>query len=323
MREFRPRTAAGKRHFFMRIIRDFPAKSAADLALTIGNFDGVHRGHRHLFAALCDRARDRAGSALRVAAMTFEPHPLAVLRPQQELARLGSRHDKMHLLSTCGIEVLFVPRFNSRLANLPAQEFAEMLFANLRVRHLLVGENFRFGKGGRGDLALLQHCAAAHAAQVEALPLLHADGAPVSSGRVRQALQQGEFAQAEQLLGRAWQLRGRVQRGKGMARQWGFPTANLAIRFNPPLRGIFTARAQVGGGQYAAAVSIGTNPTVCDAGIVRVEAHLLDFNADLYGSPLRLHLLHKLREEQHFADIDALKKAITEDIAATRARVSV
>ena len=334
----------------------------------IGNFDGVHTGHRRLLAAVCAAA---ATAGLHPAAMTFEPHPLAVLRPQAPLARLGGCAEKVRLLRDCGIGTLFMPRFNRRLAEMPAEEFADALFARLRVRHLIVGENFRFGRRGRGDFAMLAAAAARYDAQVRPLPLVECGGAPISSGRVRQALQDGDFALAAQLLARPWELCGRVQRGDGRAREWGFPTANLAIRFNPPLRGIFAARATIftpplrggaerseaggvggaaavspnhpegtqpslpsatsahgadaptppaacgstppqGGGKenvwYAAAVSIGTNPTVTDANIVRVEAHLLDVDADLYGMKMRLQPLRKLRDEQKFESIAALKE---------------
>lgn len=310
----------------MRIRRDFPLAGEAPIALTIGNFDGVHLGHCHLIEQVRQAAAATAAAtatALKTAVMTFEPHPLTVLRPAQPLARLGSGGDKIRQLRAQGVEILFMPRFNRRLAALPAQEFADILFSRLQTRHLLVGENFRFGKGGQGDFALLQDAAARAGARATAVPLLDIAGAPVSSGRVRACLQEGDFSGAETLLGAPWTLRGRVRRGAGRGREWGFPTANLAISFNPPLRGIFAARAEIDGGgdtcpTAAAAVSIGVNPTVSQDNIVRVEAHLLDFSADIYGKTLRLHLLHKLRDERHYDSTAALREAIADDVQATR-----
>lgn len=299
----------------MQIIRDF---SPADrpLALTVGNFDGVHLGHRHLIAQTCRRA---AAAGHLAAAMTFEPHPLTVLRPDADFARLYSRREKMQLLRQCGVQALYMVRFNKALAAMPPDAFAELLFGRLQARCLLVGSNFRFGRGGQGDFSLLEKHAAAAGSQAVAVPLLEVNGSPVSSGKIRDCLAAGDFAAAAQLLGRAWQLAGTVQRGRARGREWGFPTANLALSYTPPLRGIFAARAECGGQCHAAAVSIGTNPTVDSSGRVRVEAHLLDFEGDLYHRRLRLQLLHKLRDEQKYDSIPALAAAIADDIARTRA----
>ncbi len=300
----------------MQLIRDFPSVQQTPLVMTIGNFDGVHLGHLHLLQQAQQIAR--SGTPAPLAAMTFEPHPLAVLRPQQALQRIGSCRDKLHWLQQAGVDMLYMPRFNKTLAAMPAEAFASLLFNQLCVRHLLIGENFRFGKNGAGNFTLLQQIAATVGAEVTAVPLLSVDKTVVSSGRVRDCLQRGDFNQTAQLLGRDWSIQGRVKRGAARGRQWGFPTANLALSFTPPLRGIFAADAQTGGEFYSAAVSIGVNPTVTADNIVQVEAHLLDFDGDLVGQKIQLTLRHKLRDEQKYDSTEALIAAIDNDVKRTR-----
>lgn len=304
----------------MRIVRDYPPPGSAPLVLTIGNFDGVHIGHQHLIRQVRERASGY--SPALAAAMSFEPHPLSVLRPQQRLHRLGSCRDKLQLLQRSGLDIVYLLRFNAERAAMPAADFARMLFSRLQVRHLFVGENFRFGQGGRGDFALLAQTAAVMGAEVTAAPLLCVDDAAVSSRRIRDCLQRGDFAQAEKLLGRPWRLSGRVKYGEQRGRALGFPTANLHLPFIPPLRGIYAARATCNGQTYAAAVSIGSNPTVSEQETIQTEAHLLDFSGDLYGQVMELQPLRKLREEQRYGSLGALSAAIAADIADTRALLS-
>lgn len=300
----------------MRLIRDFPPPRPAPAAIAIGNFDGVHAGHRRLLHLVRQTA---AAANLTAAALTFEPHPRAVLHPAAAPPRLGPCADKLRRIAECGITHLYQPRFTPALAAMPAPQFADLLFTRLRARHIIVGENFRFGQNGAGDFALLARTAAAAGARATATPLLHLDGAPVSSARIRRHLQTGDFAAAARLLQRDWILQAKVRRGDGRGRQWGYPTANLALAFSPPLRGIYAARATTHtGATYAAAVSIGTNPTVSDHAALRAEAHLLDFHGDLYGTPLRLHFLQKLRDEKKYATIPDLLAAIARDTRQTR-----
>ena len=300
----------------MKIIRDFPAVNDKPMVLTIGNFDGVHCGHRRLIKQVRAAAAQRPPAV--AAALTFEPHPLAVLRSEQPLVRLGTRADKMRRLRSAGIEQLHAVRFTPHLAAMDAESFAALLFEQLAVCELFVGNNFRFGRGGRGDFALLEKIAARYEAVATAIPLLTQNGTPVSSSRIRTCLQNGDFTAAAELLGRPWQLSGRVIHGDARGRQWGYPTANLNISFNPPIRGIFAARAVIGTQHYTAAVSIGSNPTVSGSGKIRVEAHLLDFADDIYGKPLTLQPLHKLREEKKYPSTAALADAIAADVARTR-----
>lgn len=306
----------------MQIIRSFaaPPKNAPPLSLVVGNFDGVHIGHRYLL----ERAKHAGGLLAAdglLAAMTFEPHPLAVLRPGKPLFRIGGLREKIRHLADGGVRRLYLLRFDKTLAAVAAEDFAELLFSRLGARRLVVGGNFRFGKGARGDCALLQRTAVRYGASVDAAPLYEWKGKAVSSGRVRELLKLGFFADAAQLLGRDWTLCGRVCRGAGVGRTWGVPTANLRLSFVPPCGGVFAARAQVGGDSYAAAVSIGVNPTVQNDNIVRTEAHLLDFCGDIYGERLTLTLIEKLREEKHFPSIAALREALADDVRRVRLAV--
>ena len=285
------------------------------MALAAGNFDGCHLGHRALLAQTRKLAAD---NNLRCAVLTFEPHPLTVLRPQTEVRRLGGARDKITQLASCGAEVLYLARFTKATASTSARDFATMLFAELNAKQVIVGDNFRFGKGRAGDIKMLRDIASQHNAQTQTATLLQQNGEAISSGRIRAAIENGNFNEAEKLLGRRWLLSGRVVRGKGFGAALGFPTANLHLGFTPPCRGIFAAWAEVGGEQKMAAVSIGSNPTTRTDGAITTEAHLPGFEGDIYGARLTLSLHRKLREEQNYPDTATLRAAITNDIRKVR-----
>ena len=301
-----------------RQLQAIQTSGGGECALAIGNFDGCHLGHR----ALLQQNRQAAiAGGLRCAVLTFEPHPLAVLRPGVQVRRLGGVRDKIVQLASCGVDLLYPVRFNKQLAATSASAFCHILFADLRAKVVMVGENFRFGKGRLGDVELLRRIAKTFGAQVQTAPLLQVGGAVVSSGRIRAAIEDGNFDQAEVLLGRQWQMGGRVVRGAGLGAALGFATANLHLSFVPPCRGIFA------GWVYdeldcrfrqMAAVSIGVNPTILADGKLSVEAHLLGFDGDLYGRRLVVRLCRKLRDEKQYADNAALQSAIGEDVCAVR-----
>ena len=299
----------------MKIIRQFKPAAKA-LALGVGNFDGMHTGHRQLIKRLRQEA---ANARLPTAVLSFEPHPLVVLRPQTPLFRLGSRRDKMEQIAATGVDFLYLARFTQTLAAQTPARFAEILFADMRVRLLVVGVNFRFGCGGGGDVDFLRQAAAVHSAQVLPIKLFTAADGVVSSGRVRDCLRRDDFAAATHLLERPWALNGRVCRGDAFGRKLGFPTANLRLTFVPPCAGVFAARAITADGKnYAAAVNIGTNLAVKKDGVLRVEAHLLNFSGNLYGTHLSLQLRHKLRDEKNYPNMEALRDAIAADVQEVR-----
>lgn len=264
---------------------------------------------------LADLVRRRAADEnLQSAVLSFEPHPMTVLG-EKPVRRLGGAGEKIYYLSD--INILYLLRFTKDFSRQSAEEFAELLFARLRAKYVAAGENFRFGRGRRGDLSLLRREGKKYGAEVAGVPLQTIDGAAISSGRIRECLRRGDFAAAAELLGRPWVLRGRVIRGRGLGRTFGYPTANLNLHFLPVCEGIFIAAALLDGKVFPAALSIGENPTVGGREL-RAETFLPDFSGDLYGRRLVVRPLCKLRDEKKFADTTELRAAMAADISQVR-----
>lgn len=283
---------------------------------TIGNFDGVHRGHQAMLA----RLRELGGEhALPSTLLTFEPHPLEYLRPELAPARLSSLRDKLRLLSGAGVDRVVCLRFNRALAELSAEEFvASLLVEGLGVRALLIGDDFRFGRGRQGDVELLRRLGERYGYQVLAMPTLSAGGERISSTRVRQALAAGDLDQARALLGHPYIVSGRVVRGRALGRELGFPTANLAFGARKPaLNGIFVVTVHGLGEPRPGVASVGTRPTVSGVEPL-LEVHLLDFAGDLYGRELRVEFLQRLRAEERFASVEAMRRQIVRDAEQAR-----
>jgi riboflavin kinase/FMN adenylyltransferase len=278
-------------------------------AATIGNFDGVHRGHR----ALIDRVTAKAREAkLTACVLTFEPHPREFFAPDAAPARITRLRDKLELMAQAGVEHVHVARFDARFAAMPAERFIrDVLVRGLGVEWLLVGRDFRFGARRAGDFAALKNQGFA----LEAMPDVELGGGRVSSSAVRAALKSGELAEAERLLGHPYTISGRVAHGAKLGRGLGFPTANIVLRRAPPLAGIFVVEVDRYGPGVA---SIGKRPTVNPVTIPLLEVHLFDHEADLYGEHLRVRFLKKLRDEEKYDGLPALQAAIARD--AKRAR---
>ncbi|VXB27395.1 bifunctional riboflavin kinase and FAD synthetase [Pseudomonas sp. 8AS] len=285
---------------------------------TIGNFDGVHRGHQAILARLRERAIELGVPSCVV---IFEPQPREFFGPDTAPARLTRLREKLELLAGQGVDLVLCLAFNRRLRELSAAEFVrQVLVDGLGVKHLEVGDDFRFGCDRSGDFAFLVQAGEQQGFSVEAALTVELDADRVSSTRVRQALQAGELELAERLLGRPFALSGRVLHGQKLARQLGTPTANVQLkRRQPPLRGVFLVSALVDGRRYRGVANIGQRPTVAGDGRPHLEVHLLDFAGDLYGRRLTVIFHHKLRDEQRFASLEALKAAIDADVAAARA----
>jgi riboflavin kinase/FMN adenylyltransferase len=282
-------------------------------ALTIGNFDGVHRGHRRLLDLVAATARELK---IESCVLTFEPHPREFLRPQAAPARLTRLRDKLEWIAAAGIARTHVARFDSRFAGLAAGRFIEdILVRGLRVRWLLVGRDFRFGEGRAGDFATLESAAKRHAFQLEAMPDVVEEGERVSSSAVREALVAGDLRRAERLLGHPYTISGHVGPGARLGRSLGFPTANIALRRSPPVAGIFVVEVE---GLGKGVASVGKRPTVNPLPVPLLEVHLLDHDEDLYGRLLRVRFLEKLRDEEKYGDLEKLREAIARD--AQRAR---
>ncbi len=303
----------------MLVFRGVPERATTSTVLTIGNFDGVHRGHRALLAELTAKARELA---LPATVLTFEPHPRELFAPDQAPARLASLRDKFELLAECGVDRVHVCRFNHQLAALTAEQFVERILARgLAVRHLIVGDDFRFGKGRGGDFALLLRQGRQHGFAVVAMHTVDFGGLRVSSSAVRDALAAGNIEHAEQLLGRAFVIAGRVMNGKKLGRTIGFPTANIQVRRKRlPLSGVFAVTVSgIGGKPLPGAANIGVRPTVAEGLKPVLEVHVLDFDRDIYGMHVDVNFLHKLRDEAKFDSLDALKAQIARDVVAVRA----
>ena len=307
----------------MRVFRGFSRPVPGSTAIAIGNFDGVHLGHGALLRRLCDLARH---SSLPPTVLTFEPHPREFFSPASAPARLTTLREKLELLAEAGIEQAMVCRFNAAFAALSAEQFIErVLVRGLRVQHLIIGDDFRFGKGRTGDFALLQQAGAAHGFAVEAMGSVTVDGARVSSSGVRAALAAGSMEQAATLLGRPYIIDGKVVHGDKVGRQLGFATANIRIRHDPlPMTGVFAVEVSGldDGKPLPGVANLGIRPTVGGTRPL-LEVHLFDFDRDIYGRHISVRFVHKLRNEQRFSNFDALKAQIAADAAAARAFFSL
>lgn len=282
-------------------------------ALTIGNFDGVHRGHRALIERVAAQARElKVGSCV----LTFEPHPREYLSPAQAPARLTRLRDKLELLAAAGVSRVHVVGFDARFAALAPERFVEdILVRGLGVRWLLVGHDFRFGARRAGDFATLHGLASRHGFHIEAMPDVAADGERVSSSAVRAALAAGDLARAERLLGHGYFISGRVAHGAKLGRGLGFPTANLVLRRPPPLAGIYVVKVE---GYGPGVASLGHRPTVNPLAAPLLEVHLLERDELLYGRRLRVTFLKKLRDEARFDGLAPLREAIAQDAREAR-----
>jgi riboflavin kinase/FMN adenylyltransferase len=297
----------------MRVVRslDQVAPTEAGRALAVGTFDGVHLGHRRVIASAVDAARPRA---LPVAVVTFDPHPLQVLRPDDPPRLLTPTPVKIDRVRELRVDELVVIPFTLEFSRLEPAEFCrEVLARTLRARHVSVGENFRFGRGARGDPALLGSC---DDFETSIVPLLELGGEPVSSSRIRTSIEKGDVAAAAELLGAPFELEGTVVEGDARGRELGIPTAN--VRPDPvallPAPGIYAGTAL----DHPAAISIGVRPTFEQDGELLVEAYLIDFEGDLYGETLRLSFRERLRDEQRFESADALVEQMRRDVERVR-----
>ncbi|MGB8337666.1 MAG: bifunctional riboflavin kinase/FAD synthetase [Burkholderiales bacterium] len=307
----------------MQVIRGVPALSPAlsttPCALTIGNFDGVHLGHQAMLAQLRAAAEVRK---LPACVMTFEPHPREFFTPDDAPTRMTTLREKLELLASFGVDKTYVCRFNKNFSSLSAQDFIDdLLVRRLQTKWLLVGDDFRFGAKRAGDFAFLTEAATRSGFELAKMQSFTHKGERVSSTAVRNALARGDLARAQELLGRAYSISGRVMHGNKLGREIGFPTANIQMRHNrPPLKGIFAVHLHVAeNGVLTGVASLGLNPTVSDNASAKLEVHVFDFDGDLYGKHVQVEFLKKLRDEEKYTDLEKLKKQI--QIDADQARI--
>jgi riboflavin kinase / FMN adenylyltransferase len=292
----------------------------AEPAVTVGNFDGVHRGHQMLVEAAVRQARARGGTAV---ALTFDPHPSRVLSPDRAPATLMTLDQKAEVLAGLGIDRLAVLPFTFELSRASPADFASRVLRDaVGARVVVVGENFRFGRGREGDLALLESLGRSLGFEVLGTkPVIH-EAAPISSTRIREALARGAVGPAREMLGRRFFVDGVVVRGEGRGRTIGLPTANLAlVNETLPARGVYACWCRLlpdaGAAPRPAVLNIGHRPTF-GAGALSVEVHVLDFEGDLYGRSLRVEFQERLREERAFPSGEALVAQVQDDVARAR-----
>jgi riboflavin kinase/FMN adenylyltransferase len=287
-------------------------------AVTIGVFDGVHRGHQHLVSTLVENARRESLAAL---AITFNPHPRTVLRPGVAVTYLTSLEERIELLQSLGLDAVGVLAFTSELAQLEPEEFLGLLADELDMRLLVVGPDFAFGRNRAGTVDVSREIGERLGFRVEVAPMLDEGGEKVGSTAVRQALADGDVGRVARLLGRPFSLRGPVVEGDRRGRELGFPTANIAIGLDRalPAYGIYVTRAHVRETTYESCTSIGIRPTFDVEPRPTVETFILDFDGDIYGEELRIELLERVRGEERFESAEALVAQMHRDIDQTRA----
>lgn len=291
--------------------------------LTIGNFDAVHRGHQYLLSRAREIAAQRRASLVVV---TFEPHPIALLRPESALCRLLLPDQKDDLLRRYGADHVEVISFDHDVAQLRPEAFLDLLFGKFEPSALVIGDDFRFGRNRAGDWTTISQYAMAHGATPHQIPRLTDDVGELGTSRVRDLVQQGSVEAASAVLGRRYRLRGVVAHGHARGRELGFPTANLLVdpRICVPSEGIFAGYAHVldrPGEVHAAMIYIGTNPTFENAGRT-IEANLLDFEGDLYARELELEFVAFIRGDRRFGHVDELVRQMAEDERNIRACIA-
>lgn len=282
--------------------------------LTLGSFDGVHRGHQKVLGQVVQQAK---AAGLPACVMIFEPQPLEFLAPERAPARLMRFREKVQALFACGIQRVACLKFNKRLSELNADQFTkQILVDSLAVKHLIVGDDFRFGCDRQGDFQLLCQQGRDWGFDVTDTETHELTGERISSTRIRQALAEGDIGLATNLLGRPYAISGHVVYGNQLGRQLGLPTANIKLhRYRSPISGVFTVRARLEGQPPLLGVAnVGRRPTIGGSEQVVLEVHLLNFSKVIYGEKLSVTFCHKLREERRFDSLDKLKQQILLDV---------
>ncbi|MGH8259143.1 MAG: bifunctional riboflavin kinase/FAD synthetase [Steroidobacteraceae bacterium] len=305
----------------MRLIRGFGnlREGHRGSVVTVGTFDGIHLGHQALLARLIGHGQRLARPTMM---LTFEPMPREHLVPADPPPRLTTWHERWRLLAGTGLDYVWLLRFCESVRNLPSESFARLLFDDLRAPVVVVGHDFRFGRDGEATAPMLSEAGARLGATVDVVPPVAIDGARVSSSGIRVALACGDLRLAERWLGRPYRMSGRVVEGQRLGRRLGFATANLRLeRRKPALQGVFAVRVFGAGlDRWPGVASLGTRPTV-NGSEPLLEAHLFDFDGDLYGREIEVEFVEKLRDEERFESLDALVAQMHRDASTARAIV--
>ena len=305
----------------MKLLRGFdPNAGYQGGFLSIGNFDGVHRGHQQMMACLVRHAQKHGVPST---VFTFDPHPIQLLRPSECPPSLTSLEQKAELIESCGVDFLVVYATDLRLLNLSAEEFfRSVVLDDFQARGLVEGPNFFFGRDRAGNTEVLEKLCSEAGSGLDVVPPVFVGASMVSSSVVRQLLIDGDVSQASDLLGHRYRVVGRVSPGSERGAKIGFPTANLThVVTVLPRDGVYAGIVYHDGKQYAAAVNLGPNPTFGEKRR-KIEAHLLDFEGDLYGEALELEFVSRIRDTQTFPDAEMLTRQLTQDVEQTRGVVS-
>ncbi len=306
----------------MRHIRSLSEANLSTLSVvTIGAFDGVHRGHQMLIGRLVEQAR-ASGAAPVV--LTFYPHPRMVLSGFEPGFYLTLPDDKARLLGKLGVDLVVTHPFDDEVRHIRAADFVERLIAHLNMKALWVGEDFAMGYNREGNVRFLREQGQQRGFSVEVVDLMDAGDERVSSSRIRDALDGGDVAEAERLLGRPYFVRGEVVEGAHRGRMIGFPTANVdvPVELRLPARGVYAGWASVGGRLHGAAINVGVRPTFDGSHALTLEAFLLDYSGSLYGQHLQVHFAERLRDERRFDGVEALVAQIQHDAEQARAALA-
>jgi riboflavin kinase/FMN adenylyltransferase len=303
----------------MRIFRSIDiGEKFKNPVLTIGNYDGLHLGHKRIIERVKERARELDGTSML---MTFDPHPLHVLKPERELAAITPEDQKERVIEETGIDVLFVVPFTEEFSRITPEAFVRTILVDkLAIKGLVIGYDFRFGSAGKGDVTLLEKLSRECGFFVEVVGAIAMGGGKVGSNRVRSLLTDGDVAMVARLLGRSYMIAGRVVRAKGRGRSIGFPTINLQTDYPLiPKNGVYVTEVEIEGHRYGAVTNIGYNPTFENGRERFIETFILDFEGDLYDREVRLRFLERIRDEERFASVDGLKARIAGDVETARA----
>ena len=281
-------------------------------AITIGNFDGVHKGHQALFQRVKQLAEELNGESVVV---TFDPHPLEVLFPEKAPSFITSHRHKLDLIASCGIDATIVIPFDHKFSGMSAREFVEVLLVEkIGAKAIVVGHDYRFGHGREGDIAFLKRLGEQYGFQVQTVSGLRVNDTVVSSTTIRQMIVSGNIKEANRLLGRFFEVSGPVIPGRKRGVSLGFPTANIRMpALTSPRTGVYVVQAEVEGKTYGGAANLGYNPTFGDTDL-SLEAHLFDFDRDIYGKPITIRFIDRLRDELRFSSPDELAAQIKKDV---------
>lgn len=288
--------------------------------VTVGTFDGVHLGHASILYAMHERAKECGGQTV---VLSFDPHPKKVLFPDAEpLPQIQSLDEKIVCLEQCGIDHFVILPFTVEMSRLTAEDYVKkILVEGLHAQYVFMGYDHRFGRNRLGDIQMMRILGEIHGFEVEEIAAFAPNEVPVSSTKIRHALQQGDILLANEMLGRPFILSGEVIHGQKLGRTIGFPTANVAVSGADkiiPLAGVYAAKTVINNTQYSAALNIGYRPTIDQSIGLHVEAFILDFNGDLYGKNITLELHHRIREERKMNGLDALVAQIQNDVQWVR-----